>query len=109
MTFTIGTRQFVVHDAFEMIVCLAESYFDSFTPITIVMSSPFAGAEMITFFAPPSMCLRAPSALVNLPVDSSTTSTPRSRHFRLVGSFSAKTLISDPSTVIELAPAATSP
>ena len=51
-----------MHDAFEMIVCFAESYFVSFTPRTIVMSSPLAGAEMMTFFAPPSMCLRAASA-----------------------------------------------
>ena len=41
MTFTIGTRQFVVHDAFEMIVCFAGSYFASFTPITIVSPRPW--------------------------------------------------------------------
>ena len=51
-TCTTGARQFVVHDAFEITWCLAASYLSSLTPITMVMSSPFAGAEMITFFAP---------------------------------------------------------
>jgi hypothetical protein len=53
MTFTIGTRQLVVHDALEMMWCDAASYLSLFTPITMVMSSSVAGAEMITFFAPP--------------------------------------------------------
>src|SRR5579875_3443158 len=57
------------------------------------MSSPLAGAEMITFFAPASMCARASSALVNRPVDSTTTSTPRSRHGSFAGSRSARILI----------------
>ena len=52
MTLTIGTRQLVVHDAFETIVCLAESYLSLLTPMTMVMSSSFAGAEINTFFAP---------------------------------------------------------
>ena len=108
-TLTIGTRQFVVQEAFERIVCFDGSYFFSFTPSTIVMSSPFAGAEMITFFAPPSMCLRASFASVNRPVDSSTTSTPRSRHGSRAGSFSASTLISSPSMTIEPSSARTSP
>src|SRR5215210_4968913 len=77
-TFTIGTRQFVVHDALETIVCLDESYLSLLTPITMVMSSPFAGAEIRTFFAPQSICLRAALASVNLPVDSRTMSTPKS-------------------------------
>src|SRR5215475_6243052 len=54
-TFAIGARQFVVHDAFEMIVSLAGSYLSSLTPITIVTSSFVAGAEMMTFLAPPVM------------------------------------------------------
>src|SRR5438876_271699 len=33
------------------------------------MSSPLAGAEMITFFTGPRRCLRASSAFVNKPVD----------------------------------------
>ena len=60
MTLAIGARQFVVHDAFEMIVCVSGSYCSSLTPMTIVTSSPLAGAEMMTFFAPPSMCGAAP-------------------------------------------------
>ena len=59
-----------------------------------VTSGPFAGAEMITFFAPPSRCLRAPCrASVNLPVDSITMSTPSSFQGIFAGSFSAITLI----------------
>ena len=57
------------------------------------MSSFFAGAEMITFFTLPRRCLRAPSASVNLPVDSTTICAPTDSQFRLAGSFSAKTLI----------------
>ena len=41
-------------------------------------SGSVAGAEMITFFAPASRCLAASSRFVNRPVDSITTSTPRS-------------------------------
>ena len=52
-TLAIGARQFVVHDALEMMWCVAGSYLSSLTPMTTVMSSPLAGAEMMTFFAPP--------------------------------------------------------
>ena len=38
--------------ALEMMWCFAGSYFSWFTPMTTVMSSFFAGAEMMTFFAP---------------------------------------------------------
>src|SRR6478672_2725099 len=108
-TFTIGTRQFVVHEALEMMLCALGSYFWLLTPMTTVMSSPFAGAEMITFLAPPAICRPALSADVKRPVDSSTMSTPSSFHGSLPGSFSARTLISSPSTVIEPSPAVTSP
>src|SRR5271157_2503414 len=57
------------------------------------MSSPLAGAEMITFFAPASRCPRAASPVLNLPVDSSTMSTPRSRHGSSAGLRSARNLI----------------
>src|SRR5438045_9397486 len=67
-TFTIGTRQLVVHDAFEMMVCLAGSYLSLFTPMQIVMSSPFAGAEITTFLAPAAKCLEAFSLSVKRPV-----------------------------------------
>ena len=42
-TFATGARQLVVHDAFEMMLCLAGSYMLSFTPSTIVTSSFFGG------------------------------------------------------------------
>lgn len=51
----IGARQFVVHDALEMMCCVAGSYCSWFTPTTKVPSSFFAGAEMMTFLAPASM------------------------------------------------------
>src|SRR6188474_2492269 len=51
-TFATGARQFVVHEAFETTWCFLGSYLSSFTPITSVMSSFFAGAEMMTFLAP---------------------------------------------------------
>ena len=51
-TFAAGARQFVVQLALLMMWCFAGSYWSSFTPRTIVMSSCFAGALMITFFAP---------------------------------------------------------
>ncbi len=58
-TFAIGARQLVVQEALEMMVCFAGSYVSSLTPITMVMSSFLAGAEMMTFLAPPSMCALA--------------------------------------------------
>ncbi len=109
ITFTIGTRQLVVHDALEMMWCLAASYLSWFTPITRVMSSPVAGAEITTLRAPPSMCLCASAALVNRPVDSRTMSTPRAFHGSLAGSFSASTFTVWPSTVIASALAVTVP
>ena len=53
-----------------------------------------AGAEITTFFAPASMCFCASSRFVKKPVDSSTTSTPRSPHGSAAGSRSASILIS---------------
>src|SRR3954471_20757263 len=92
-TFASGARQFVVHDALLMMVC-EPSYRWSLTPMTTVMSSSVAGAEMMTFLAPPaSTCLRASAALVKKPVDSMTTSQPRSPHGRLPGSRSDSTFI----------------
>ena len=62
----------MVQLALEMMWCLAGSYFSWLTPMTTVMSSPLAGAEMMTFFAPAAMCPLAFSASVNRPVDSMT-------------------------------------
>src|SRR5215218_4238846 len=108
ITFASGPRQFVVHDAFE-ITSWEPSYLSSLTPITTVMSSPLAGAEMITFFAPASRCLAAASRVVNRPVDSITTSTPRSLHGSAAGSRSASVLTSRPSIVSDPSPASTVP
>jgi len=78
--------------------------------MTMVMSSFLAGAEMITFLAPPfSIWTLAFSASVKKPVDSTTRSTPRSAQGRLPGSRSARTLMRWPSTT-RLSPSAlTSP
>ena len=64
------------------------------------MSGFFAGAVMTTFFAPAARCLAASSRLVNSPVDSKTTSTPRSFHGSCAGSRSDSTLNSSPSTAM---------
>ena len=63
------------------------------------MSSFLAGAEMTTFLAPASRWAAALSRSVKKPVDSMTTSTPRSPHGSLPGSRSSRTLISVPSTL----------
>src|ERR1700693_1672160 len=97
-TFATGARQLVVHDALEMIECLAGSKVEWFTPMHRVTSAPSAGALMTTFFAPAEMCLEAASLEVNSPVDSTTTCTPRSFHGSLEGSRSARTLSGLPST-----------
>src|SRR5918994_2616085 len=60
------------------------------------MSGSVAGAEITTFFAPASRCFWAPSRLVKKPVDSSTTSTPRSPHGIAPGSRSESSLTSSP-------------
>ena len=50
-TFVIGPRQFVVHEAFEII--FSPLYLSSFTPITkVAVSLSFAGAEKRTFLIP---------------------------------------------------------
>src|SRR5262249_60544441 len=99
-----GARQFVVQDALEMTLCFEASYALSLTPRQIVMSSPLAGAEMITFFAGPPRCLRASSAFVNKPVDSTTTDTSMDVQSIFAGSFSLKTLMLLPSTLTLASP-----
>src|ERR1051325_10846974 len=71
------------------------------------MSSFFAGAVMIAFFAPASRCARTWWPSVKTPVDSITRSTPRLFQGRRAGSFSEKTLISKPFTRIFPSPAST--
>ena len=92
-TLASGPRQFVVHDALEMMFWLP-SYLSSLTPSTMVMSSSVAGAEMMTFLAPASRWPLALAALVKMPVDSTTTSTPRSPHGSAAGpSLTSRALI----------------
>merc|ERR1719313_3151856 len=87
ITLTIGARPLVVHDAHETTDMEAESYSSVLTPTTMVgVSASFAGAEMITFLAPPSMCFKQPSVVVKAPVDSQTYSTPASFQGISVGS-----------------------
>ena len=66
-----GARQFVVHDAAEIIL---SPFFNSFslTPKTIVLSAFLQGAETITFLAPFFKCVNNLSLLLNLPVHSKT-------------------------------------
>ena len=82
----------MVHEAFEITWCLAGSYVLSFTPSTSVRSASVAGAEMITFFTVPRLCLRASAPLVNSPVDSTTISAPTDAQSICAGSFTLKTL-----------------
>ena len=101
-TFAAGARQFVVQLALLMMLCLAGSYAPSFTPRTIVTSSPLAGALMMTFFAPASRWALAFVASVKRPVDSITMSTPRSPHGSCVGSAIWRTLTALPSMTIDV-------
>merc|ERR1719454_2829309 len=73
ITLTIGARPLVVHDAHDTTFIEAGSYSSVLTPTTMVgVSASLAGAEMITFFAPPSTCFKQPSVVVKAPVDSQT-------------------------------------
>src|SRR5262249_14008242 len=92
-TFATGARQLVVQEALETTWCVAGSYLPSFTPRTMVMSSFFAGAEMMTFLTGPRRCFFACSASVNLPVDSMTSWAHTESHLSPGGSFEEKTLM----------------
>src|SRR5699024_8170127 len=108
-TLAIGATQLVVHEALETMWCSAGSYLSSLTPMTRVMSSPLAGAEMTTFLAPASMCFLAYSALVKRPVDSMTTSTFRSDQGSWAGSRWARTLTVLSPTRMKSSPTSRSP
>ena len=84
----------MVQDPLEIILC---SFFKSllFTPWTTVKSTSFAGADIITFLAPASICLPAEFLSKKKPVHSKTTSAPIFPQGNLDGSLSAKTLIFD--------------
>ncbi len=62
------------------------------------MSSPLAGAEMMTFLAPAVMWPLAFSASVKRPVDSMTSSTPELAHGSSAGVLALTTLMSLPLT-----------
>ena len=99
-TFTIGTKQFVVHEALDTTLWVAGSNVSSLTPTTKVASAPFDGAETITNGAPASRCMAALSRSVKKPVDSITTSTPRSPQGSCFGSRTCSTLSVSPSTMM---------
>merc|ERR1719198_1009028 len=100
MVFTIGARPLVVHDAQETTGIDAGSYSSVLTPTTMVgVSASLEGAEMMTFFAPPSMCFMQSGVVVNAPVDSHTYSTPVSFHWISVGSRVADRVTLRPSTI----------
>src|SRR3989338_4998661 len=90
-TAATGAMQLVVQEALDTICCL--EYLSLFTPIIKVGVTPLSllGAEITTFFAPARRWAAAFSEVVNLPVDSKTTSTSKSFHGKRPGSFSAKT------------------
>ena len=67
------------------------------------------GAEITTFFAPPSICALALSKVVKMPVHSATISTPIPPHPISVGFRSAVIIISSPSTIKLLPFTCTSP
>merc|ERR1719284_1246422 len=110
MVLTIGARPLVVHDAHETTCIDSGSYSSVLTPTTMVgVSASLAGAEMITFFAPPSTCFMQPSVVVKAPVDSQTYSTPALVHGISVGSrvadrVTGRPLILRPPSVISTVP-----
>ena len=94
-----GARQFVVHEALEMI----KSSFVNvswLTPKTTVLSTPLPGAEIKTLFAPASKCAPAASLVVNRPVHSKTISMPNLGQGKFLGSRSEKQAIFCPSILI---------
>merc|ERR1719454_2117388 len=98
MTLTRGARPLVVHDAHDT-TAMDESYSSSLTPTTRVgVSASLAGAEKMTFLAPPSMCFMQSGVVVKAPVDSQTYSTPVDDHGISVGSRVAESEIGRPFT-----------
>merc|ERR1719171_882307 len=72
MTLTRGASPLVVQDAQET-TFMSVLYVSVLTPTTMVgVSASLAGAEIITFLAPPSTCFMQPSVVVKAPVDSQT-------------------------------------
>src|SRR6185312_17305080 len=92
ITLAMGAAQLVVQEAFDNITSVLFKSL-SLIPITMVLISPFAGAEIITLFAPAAICFSALGLSINKPVDSITASTPNSFHGRAAGSRCAVILI----------------
>merc|ERR1719231_671149 len=93
----MGARPLVVHEAHETTFIDAVSYSSWLTPTTRVgVSASLAGAEMMTFLAPPSMCFMQSGVVVKAPVDSQTYSTPVSFHGISVGSRVAESVTGRP-------------
>src|ERR1700749_2662037 len=99
ITLAIGAAQLVVQEAFDITTSVLFNSL-SLIPKTIVLMSPFAGAEIITLFAPAAMCFSALGLSINKPVDSITASTPNSFHGRAAGSLWAVILICCPLILI---------
>merc|ERR1719359_1699704 len=109
MTLTRGARPLVVHEAQET-TAMEVLYSSWFTPTTIVgVSASLAGAEMITFFAPPFTCFMQPSVVVKAPVDSQTYSTPTSFQGISVGSRVDERVMGRPLTLRPLLATSTVP
>merc|ERR1719440_1325314 len=99
IVFTRGARPLVVHDAHETTAIDSGSYSSWLTPTTRVgVSASLAGAEMMTFLAPPAMCFMQSGVVVKAPVDSQTYSTPVDDHGISVGSRVAESEIGRPFT-----------
>merc|ERR1719243_317518 len=109
MTLTRGARPLVVHEAQET-TFISVLYSSWLTPTTMVgVSASLAGAEMITFLAPPSTCFMQPSVVVKAPVDSQTYSTPVSFHAISLGSRVEDSVIGSPFTISPLSVTSTVP
>jgi hypothetical protein len=91
-TFARGATELVVQDPLENTSDAVGSRFASLTPSTKVGTSPLAGAEMITFLAPPLRWASAFGPSAKNPVDSITTSAPTEPHGMAAGSRWANTL-----------------
>ncbi len=76
--------------------------------MTKVASTSVAGADTMTRVAPASRWEAADSRVVNSPVDSMTTSTPRSSHGSALGSRSARTAIGPVSSTMDESTTSTS-
>ncbi len=108
-TLTSGTKQFVVQLAAEITLWDLRSNVLWLTPNTNVASAPVHGADTRTRGAPASRWYAAVSRVAKKPVDSTTTSTPRSPHGSAFGSRSDNTRSSSSPTLMPVLVAFTDP